>query len=97
MNNNFIEVVQNTAISFGTSGISVVLTIGFLLLFRSTFNIVTTIKLLELANLNNTLLKRLLIEAPGIYHHSIIVANLTEVLAEAVGTNPLLASYLLLS
>jgi putative nucleotidyltransferase with HDIG domain len=90
LNNNFRAVIQNAGYSFIASGISAVLTIGFLPLFESTFDIVTTIKLLELANPNNALLKRLLMEAPGTYHHSIIVANLAEVAAEAVGANPVL-------
>ena len=48
-------------------------------------------KLLELSNPNQPLLRRLLLEAPGTYHHSIIVANLAEAAAEAIGANPLLA------
>ena len=48
-------------------------------------------KLLELANPNQPLLRRLLIEAPGTYHHAIIVANLSEAAAEKIGANPLLA------
>ncbi|MGN0762310.1 MAG: HDIG domain-containing metalloprotein, partial [Aristaeellaceae bacterium] len=48
-------------------------------------------KLLELANPNHPLLRRLLIEAPGTYHHSIIVANLAEAAAEKIGANPFLA------
>lgn len=91
LNNNFMEVVQNAGCSFVASGISGVLTIGFLPLFESTFDIVTTIKLLELSNPNNTILKRLLMEAPGTYHHSIIVSNLAEVAAESIGANPVLA------
>ena len=62
--------------------VSGVLTIGFLPFFESTFDIVTTIKLLELSNPNNPLLKRLLIEAPGSYHHCILVGNLAEVAAK---------------
>lgn len=91
LNNNFMEVMENSAFSFVASGISAVLTIGFLPLFESLFDIVTTIKLLELSNPNNPLLKRLLMEAPGTYHHSIIVANLAEVATEAIGANPVLA------
>jgi putative nucleotidyltransferase with HDIG domain len=47
-------------------------------------------RLLELANPNHPLLKRLLMEAPGTYHHSIVVGNLAESAAEAIGANPLL-------
>lgn len=52
---------------------------------------VTNIKLLEMANLNHPLLKQMALEAPGTYHHSIMVGNLAETTAEVIGANPLLA------
>lgn len=55
------------------------------------FNLPTPLKLLELSNPNQPLLKKLLLEASGTYHHAIIVANLAEAAAEAIGANPLLA------
>lgn len=67
-----------------------VLTIGSLPYFENVFGILTSLKLLELANPNHPLLRRLLLEAPGTYHHSLLVANLAEAGAEAVGANPLL-------
>lgn len=88
---NVIDVLTKSGLSFLSGLISGVLTVGFLPVFESTFDIVTTIKLLELSNPNNPLLKKLLIEAPGTYHHSIMVANLAEVAAEEVGGNPVLA------
>lgn len=91
LSNNAWEVLIKAAYSLLGSCISGVLTIGLLPFFESTFDIVTTIKLLELSNPNNPLLKKLLIEAPGTYHHSVIVANLAEAGAEAVGGNPVLA------
>ncbi len=51
----------------------------------------TNVKLLELANLNHPLLKEMSLEAPGTYHHSIMVGNLAEAAAELIGANPLLA------
>ncbi len=60
-------------------------------LFESLFRYTTNIKLLELANLNSPLLRELMIKAPGTYHHSVIVGNLVEAAAEAIGANPLLA------
>jgi putative nucleotidyltransferase with HDIG domain len=51
----------------------------------------TNVRLLELANLNHPLLKKLAIEAPGTYHHSIMVGNLAEAAAEQIGANHLLA------
>ncbi|MDI9475481.1 MAG: HDIG domain-containing metalloprotein [Natronincolaceae bacterium] len=68
-----------------------VLTVGSLPAWESVFNIVTPLKLLELSNPNQPLLKKLLIEAPGTYHHSIIVGNLSESAADALGVNSLLA------
>ncbi len=65
--------------------------LGFQPLLELIFNLPTSYKLLELSNPNRPLLKRLLMEAPGTYHHSIIVANLAEAAAEAIGANPLLA------
>lgn len=53
------------------------------------FNVVTDIRLLELSDLNHPLLKAMFLEAPGTYHHSIMVGNLAEAAAEAVGANPL--------
>ncbi|KGK87982.1 HDIG domain-containing metalloprotein [Clostridium sp. HMP27] len=91
LSDNIAEVARKASFTLAGGIISGVLTIGFLPFFESTFDIVTTIKLLELSNPNNPLLKRLLMEAPGTYHHSILVGNLSEVAAEEVGGNPVLA------
>jgi len=71
--------------------LSGVLAVGFLPFFESTFDIVTNIKLLEMSNPNHPLMRRLLMEAPGTYHHSVMVANLAEVATEEVGGNPVVA------
>ncbi len=71
--------------------ISGLIAVGFQPVFEAAFNLATPSKLLELANPNQPLLRRLLMEAPGTYHHSIIVANLSEAAAEKIGANPLLA------
>lgn len=91
LSNNAFDILKNTILAVCASCASGVLTIGFLPFFESTFDIVTTIKLLELSNPNSPLLKKLLMEAPGTYHHSVIVANLAEIAAEEVGGNPVLA------
>ncbi|WP_446898752.1 HD family phosphohydrolase [Clostridium sp. LBM24168] len=91
LSNNVLDVAKKALFTGAASIISGILVIGFLPLFESTFNIVTTIKLLELSNPNNPLLKRLLIEAPGTYHHSILVGNLAEMATEEVGGNSLLS------
>jgi putative nucleotidyltransferase with HDIG domain len=55
------------------------------------FKVVTDIRLLELSNLNAPILRRMSVEAPGTYHHSLMVATLAEDAAESIGANPLLA------
>ncbi len=57
---------------------------------ESLFDITTDIRLIELSNLNKPILRRLAVEAPGTYHHSIIVGTLAEAAAEAIGANTLL-------
>lgn len=84
--------IANDAGIIAINGIlSTILTIGVLPFFESTFNIITPLKLLELANPNQPLIKRLLMEAPGTYHHSLMVGNLAEVATEAIDGNALLA------
>ena len=89
--NNFMEILADSTFAAAGAILSGILTIGVLPFFESTFDIVTNAKLLELSNPNNPLLKKLLMEAPGTYHHSILVANVAELAAEQVGGNPLLA------
>jgi putative nucleotidyltransferase with HDIG domain len=64
---------------------------GMQVIFEYFFDIVTDMRLLELSDLNNPLLRKLAIEAPGTYHHSLMVGNLAESAAEAIGANSLLA------
>lgn len=70
---------------------SAFLAAGGVMLLGRLFGITTTWQLLELTNNQHPLLRRLMYEAPGTYHHSLIVGNLAERLAEAVGADPLLA------
>jgi putative nucleotidyltransferase with HDIG domain len=75
----------------GFNGIfSTALANGFLPFFEHLFSLTSPLSLLELANPNLPLLKRLLIEAPGTYHHSILVGNLAEAAADAIGADSLL-------
>jgi len=64
---------------------------GLAPLIEFTFGYTTDIKLLELANLDQPVLKRLMIEAPGTYHHSVIVGSMVEAAASEIGANSLLA------
>lgn len=68
--------------------VSAVITIGLSPYLENVFNITTPIKLLDLAKPNHPLLQRLLLEAPGTYHHSVIVGNLAETAAVTVGADP---------
>ena len=78
-------------LGFGFSGglVAAVMVTGIVPLVESLFRYTTNIKLLELANMNNPVLRDLMVQAPGTYHHSIIVGNLAEAAAEKIGVNPL--------
>lgn len=71
--------------------VSAILTIGMLPFLESFFDITSYFKLMELSNPNQPLLKKLLVEAPGTYHHSVIVGNLAESAADEIEANSLLA------
>ena len=70
--------------------LSAILVVGILPVFENLFNIVTSMKLLELINPEHPLLKKLVVEAPGTYNHSLMVANLAEAASDAIGANSLL-------
>jgi len=78
---------------FGVSSavLAAILTIGLLPFFETGLGILSDNKLLNLANPNQPLLRKVLTEAPGTYHHSVMVANLSESACEAIGANGLLA------
>ncbi|MCD6224597.1 MAG: HDIG domain-containing protein, partial [Deltaproteobacteria bacterium] len=66
-------------------------TTGIAPLFEMAFDYMSDIKMLELANLDKPILRRLMIEAPGTYHHSVIVGSMVEAAAAEIGVNPLAA------
>ncbi|WP_166243731.1 HD family phosphohydrolase [Paenibacillus turpanensis] len=78
------------AYAFGGGLLTAVLVIGIMPFFEVTFGILSPLKLVELSNPNHPLLRKLLTETPGSYHHSIMVGNLSEAAAEAIGANGLL-------
>ena len=91
MTNNSMGLVMNNALWSALSAVvASVLCIALDALMEAVFRLATPAKLLELSNPNQPILRRLMIEASGTYHHSIIVANLAEAAAETVGANPLL-------
>lgn len=77
--------------ALGSGLLSGALTIGLMPFFESVFGILSDLKLVELSNPNHPLLKRILTETPGTYHHSVMVANLSDAACEAIGANGLLA------
>jgi len=84
--------ILNTALQFMIGpALCGILALALQPMFELLFNLPTPMRLLELSNPNSPLLKKLMLEAPGTYHHSILVANLAEASAEAIGANPLLA------
>ena len=89
--NIFNDLFLSLMMGFAGGVFTGILVAGIAPIFESTFGFITDIKLLELANLNQPLFQRMIIEAPGTYHHSIIVSSLVEAAAEAIGANSLLA------
>lgn len=85
------EVAFYVAAALAAGLLSGTLATGLLPLFETAFGILSTMKLLELSNPNHPLLKKILTETPGTYHHSVMVANLSDAACEAIGANGLLA------
>ncbi|MHB9053034.1 MAG: HD family phosphohydrolase [Thermoleophilia bacterium] len=75
----------------GNAVLTIMMTIGLLTVYEMVFNLPTPQKLLELADPTRPLLKELMMKAPGTYNHSIIMGNIAEAAAEAIGANQLLA------
>lgn len=97
-----LDIMQGAALSQATTWetllwglldgiLAAVLAMGSIPFLEGPFGIITSMKLIELSNPNQPLLRKLLVEAPGTYHHSIMVGNLAEQATEAVGGNSLLA------
>jgi cyclic-di-AMP phosphodiesterase PgpH len=77
--------------SIASAGGSAIVAVGSFAVLGNLFGITTSFQLLELANPSQPLLRRLLLETPGTYHHSLMVGNLAEGAAESIGADPLLA------
>jgi len=85
------KILWDSAFAFMGGIGSAVVTLGIAPLVEITFSYITDITLLELASLDRPILHRLMIEAPGTYHHSVVVGSLVEAAASEIGANPLLA------
>ena len=91
LNDSSVALISQQIVSSIIIGlITGVTTVGLLPVFEQVFKISTSITLLELTDFNHPLLRRMQMEAPGTYHHSLMVANLSENAADAIGSNPLL-------
>lgn len=84
------RVMVDAFLAIVSGGLSAALTLGTLSFLGNAFGIATTLNLLELAHPSQPLFRRLLTEAPGTYHHSVVVANLAERAAAAIGADTLL-------
>ena len=78
------------ATAFGIGLITGMIVSGLLPLLESAFSLTTDISWLELSDLNHKLLRRMQLEAPGTFHHSMVVASLSEAAAEKIGANPMM-------
>jgi putative nucleotidyltransferase with HDIG domain len=97
----FVADVSNANLNLGTltrcgwGGLNAIVSMGIVIvtlpLFERGFKVTTDITLLELADMNKPLLRKMAMASPGTYHHSIVVGNLSEAAAKAIGANGLLA------
>jgi cyclic-di-AMP phosphodiesterase PgpH len=82
-----VQLIGAAALSAGGAAVAAV---GSFAVLGSVFGLLTVFQLLELANPSQPLLRRLLVETPGTYHHSLMVGNLAERAAESIGADPLI-------
>lgn len=91
LNGDTTSGLTSSAIWAGSSSIlSIVIAIGFMPIYEIIFSSVSPVKLIDLSSPGKNLQKRLFIEAPGTYHHSLMVSNLADSAAEAIGADALL-------
>ncbi|WP_438433357.1 HD family phosphohydrolase [Gorillibacterium sp. sgz500922] len=90
MEGNYDRLAYSVVYAFSSGIITAILVFGLIPFFETAFGILSPLKLVELSNPNHPLLRKLLTETPGTYHHSIMVGNLSEAAAEAIGADGLL-------
>jgi len=88
---SWADMVLSSGYTAISGALSVIAAIGFMPLFEMLFNSVSPLRLIELSQPGHPLLKRLFVEAPGTSQHSMMVANLADSAAAAIGANALLA------
>ncbi len=84
-------ILTQLSFAFANSVFSPVITYGLLIFFEKAFRVTTDLTLLELSDFNHPLLRQLSEKAPGTFHHSMLLGNLSESAAESIGANPILA------
>ena len=89
-NQSYKAIVVGMLFGVANGFLSAMLAMGMLPFLESAFAITTNVRLLELTNTNHPLLKKLMLEAPGTYNHSLLVASLAEAAADAIGADALL-------
>jgi putative nucleotidyltransferase with HDIG domain len=87
MANDWTMIGIQSALAFGNGIVTAMVVGGALPILEHLFQVTTDISWLEASDLNHPLLRRMTIEAPGTYHHSLVVANLAEAAAEGIGAN----------
>src|SRR6202045_2823553 len=85
--NNWAMIGIQSALALGNGIVTAMIVGGALPLLEHLFQVTTDVSWLELSDLNHPVLRRMTIEAPGTYHHSLVVANLAEAAAEKIGAN----------
>ncbi|MDI9571447.1 MAG: HDIG domain-containing protein [Pseudomonadota bacterium] len=86
-----VDTLWKIASGFAGGVMSGIIVAGISPIFETAFDFTTDIKLLELANLNQPIFQRMIMQSPGSYHHSIIVGSMVEAAAEAIGADPILS------
>jgi putative nucleotidyltransferase with HDIG domain len=86
-----VKLLWDWAFAFAGGIIAGIITAGMIPVIEMAFGYTTDSTLLELSNLDKPLLRRLMLEAPGTYHHSVIVGSMVEAAASEIGANPVLA------
>ena len=86
-----LQLLYKCGFALANGLICAVIVTGIVPMVEHFFKYTTDIKLLELANMNSPVLRELMIQAPGTYHHSVVVGNLVEAAAEEINANPLLS------
>lgn len=90
LNKDMLTILVDVGLGLGSYVVCAMFCVGSLPVWENVFDVATSARLNELSNTNHPLLRQLMTDAPGTYHHSVLVANLAENAAEAIGADSLL-------